>query len=342
MGKKDIEEKEYLNDVLHFADMCNGILFQGKRMILPDELEEADAELFFPDKKMAAVVRLDGVRYWRRQEVNIAVLALEYQILTDYHMVFRNMMAESLAYYRQWKKNKRRYSKEYGKWINKVFRFKNSKEFLSGMAKEDRFIPVILIVINLGLEKWDGATTLHEMLDLRDELKKYVNNYKLNIYDYHDYEDFSVFKSEVRVIFEALKAAGTESYMDTVFPRFQKIELDTAKLLETLLNVKFDKKYIIFDDDGKEWMEVCKAWDDHFKSGEKAGVAIGLEQGIEQGIEQTLFRLVYKKIQKNYPLDMIADDLEEEVEVIRPIYDKAKQRMKESLTERQYNRKRGE
>ena len=56
---------------------------------------------------------------------------------------------------------------------------------------------------------------------------------------------------------------------------------------------------------------------------------VGVKQGIEQGIEQSIFRLVCKKVEKNYTLDMIADDLEEEVEVIRPIYEKAKKQIKD-------------
>lgn len=285
MGKKDIVEKEFFNDNLHFADTCNGIMFQGVRNILPEDLEESDTELIYPDKELAMIVRLDGMRYWRKQGVNIALLGLEYQSLTDYHMVFRNMMAESLAYYKQWRKNKRRYSKEYGKWFGRLFRLRNAKEFLSGMTKEDMFIPVILIVINCSLEKWDGAKTLHEMLKLPDELKRYVNNYRLNIFDYNDYEDFSVFETEVRVIFEALKTAGNEEKMNKIFKRVKMIGTDTAGLLEELLNIKFDKKLIIKDDDGKEYIEVCKAWDDHWKSGERAGIAIGEERGIEKGIE---------------------------------------------------------
>lgn len=51
---------------------------------------------------------------------------------------------------------------------------------------------------------------------------------------------------------------------------------------------------------------------------------IGVKQGIEQGIEQAMFRIVCKKIRKNYTLDMIVDDLEESVEVIKPLYEKAK------------------
>lgn len=46
--------------------------------------------------------------------------------------------------------------------------------------------------------------------------------------------------------------------------------------------------------------------------------------GVEQGIEQAMFRIVCKKIRKNYTLDMIADDLEESVEVIKPLYEKTK------------------
>ena len=30
---------------------------------------------------------------------------------------------------------------------------------------------------------------------------------------------------------------------------------------------------------------MCKAWDDHWKSGERAGIVIGEERGIEKGIE---------------------------------------------------------
>lgn len=52
-------------------------------------------------------------------------------------------------------------------------------EYLSKMKKTDKFIPVITIVVYYGEKPWDGATTLHEMLDISDEMKTYVNNYKM-------------------------------------------------------------------------------------------------------------------------------------------------------------------
>lgn len=50
----------------------------------------------------------------------------------------------------------------------------------------------------------------------------------------------------------------------------------------------------------------------------------GYDDGLLQGMETTLFRLIDKKIKKNYSLDRIANDLEEDIEVIRPIYEKIK------------------
>ena len=31
MGQKDLAQNDYLNDNVRFADMCNGIIFQGER-----------------------------------------------------------------------------------------------------------------------------------------------------------------------------------------------------------------------------------------------------------------------------------------------------------------------
>lgn len=51
---------------------------------------------------------------------------------------------------------------------------------------------------------------------------------------------------------------------------------------------------------------------------------IGWEEGREEGREELLLVIIRKKIKKNMTLDMIAADLEEDVDVIRPMYEKAK------------------
>ena len=55
-------------------------------------------------------------------------------------------------------------------------------EFLSKMKVEDRLRPVITLVIYYGNKEWDGARSLHELLDCNDErILKYVNDYKLKL-----------------------------------------------------------------------------------------------------------------------------------------------------------------
>ncbi len=51
----------------------------------------------------------------------------------------------------------------------------------------------------------------------------------------------------------------------------------------------------------------------------------GIEKGIEKGKLETLLSLVRKKVMKNKPLAQIADELEESVDVILPLYYQALQ-----------------
>ena len=74
---------------------------------------------------------------------------------------------------------------------------------------------------------------------------------------------------------------------------------------------------------------MCQALNELLEDSRLTGVEQGIEQGIERGTEQAIFRIVYKKIKKNYTLDMIADNLEEEAEVIRPLYERALKELEE-------------
>lgn len=55
--------------------------------------------------------------------------------------------------------------------------------------------------------------------------------------------------------------------------------------------------------------------------GYSSGVAEGRASGIAEGTVRYLVASVVKKVQKNKTLDQIADELEESVEDIHPIYD---------------------
>ena len=52
-------------------------------------------------------------------------------------------------------------------------------EYLSRMKRTDRFMPVITVTVYYGRKPWDGATSLYGMLDIPEELRKYVNDYRM-------------------------------------------------------------------------------------------------------------------------------------------------------------------
>ena len=46
----------------------------------------------------------------------------------------------------------------------------------------------------------------------------------------------------------------------------------------------------------------------------------GIQRGIQQGIQQSLINLIQKKMRKNKTIEQIAEDLDESVETIAPLY----------------------
>lgn len=49
------------------------------------------------------------------------------------------------------------------------------------MRREDKFAPIITIVLYYGEEEWDGARRLHEMLKIPPRLLPLVKDYELNL-----------------------------------------------------------------------------------------------------------------------------------------------------------------
>ena len=53
MGLKDYAQNDYFNDKVRFADICNGILFQGKECIKAEDIEEMNPDIVYQDKDQA-------------------------------------------------------------------------------------------------------------------------------------------------------------------------------------------------------------------------------------------------------------------------------------------------
>lgn len=322
MGKADEYQSDYLDDNFRFAEQINGALFRGRQVVKPEELKPAEAKMVYLGKEAGArqnvKVIADKTRMWRGRLLHI--LAIENQTYVDYRMILRNMLTESLSYHKQWKRKKAVHDREEDIGGDR-------DAFLSGIGREDRFVPIITLVVYCGTEHpWDGARCLHDLLDIDDEMKKYVTNYRLNLYDCHEHDTFDEYHSGLRQLFEVVRYSKEEEVLGSIIEQnrefYNRMDSDTRELIEVVAGVNISEEYAMLEkgaetmETGEKRYKVCKAWEDHRLR--------GIEEGREEGMRQYLVKLVCKKLQKNKPAALIAEELEEEVSEIEKVVEAQK------------------
>ena len=175
--KPDTVLKNYWRNNEQFADLFNAVLFDGEQVIKPEELEDADTEesSILEHKEYAESIQAsrDNIKISKRSTVHgveYVLLGNESQQHIHYATPMRVMGYDYGIYKKQYDSNSKKYKTSDGM---------NEDEYLSGMKKTDKFIPVITVVIYYGDKVWDGATTLHGMLDIPEKIVRYVNDYKI-------------------------------------------------------------------------------------------------------------------------------------------------------------------
>lgn len=175
--KPDTVLKNYWNDNEQFADLFNAVLFGGRQVFRPEELEDVDTEesSVLEHRDYAASIRAsrDNIKVSKKSTaygVELVMLGMESQSHIHYGMPIRIMGYDYGTYKKQYDSNARKYQKHDGL---------DDDEFLSKMKRTDKFIPVITIVVYYGEKPWDGAVSLHGMLDIPEEMKQFVNDYKM-------------------------------------------------------------------------------------------------------------------------------------------------------------------
>ena len=179
--KPDVVLKNYWNNNEQFADLFNGVLYQGKQVIKPEELEDVDTEesTVVEHREYAESIQAarDIIKIQKRfrpsgggYAVDLVMYGLENQEHIHYGMPLRVMIYDCGTYKKQYDSNAQKYKNSMGM---------SRDEYLSRMKRDDRFIPVITVVVYYGEKPWDGAVSLHGMLNIPDEIAKYVNDYKM-------------------------------------------------------------------------------------------------------------------------------------------------------------------
>ena len=105
---------------------------------------------------------------------------------------------------------------------------------------------------------------------------------------------------------EAVKMAVDECINEDVLREF---------LLENKAEVV---KMFLTEYNEKQTLE--NTYNDGVEVGKEKGIEIGKAQGIKFGERRKLIEMVYKKMKRGKTVEEIADDLEEDIEVINPIF----------------------
>jgi len=280
MGKVDIATKQYMSHRDVIADVFNFYIYDGRQVIKPEKLQKIDtAEVALPygnDAEIAVQKLRDNIMLWTMamdDKAAYAVLGIENQDKIHYAMAVKNMLYDALQYAKQVEEAKRSYRKGLNKKRIKL----NSEEFLSGLKKADRLMPVVTLVVYFGDKDWDGAKSIHEMLSVDDdELLSYVPNYKINLIEPAKIsdEDYDKFKTDVGSVLQFIKHQSDEdgSWIKGK-TRFKHVEKEVVELINLITGSK------ITGEEKEEVVDMCRAWENSINNAMREGMREGELKG---------------------------------------------------------------
>lgn len=281
MGEKDAAEKtlESYNDV--FADIVNGLLFNGKQVVKENELKaESENSIYKADGKLHEQER-DVAKYWKNGEIRIALYGLENQTSIDSDMPIRVLSYDGAAYRNQ---------------LN--------------LEKEQKRYPVITLVLYFGDARWKKPVTLFECLNIPEKLKPFVNDYKINLFEITKLTDsqISCFKSDFMVVADYFVKRnkvpdyrGTKDVIKHVDEFFKLMKvLTNDNTFETVYNENISK--------GTGGVTM-----DRFLNSV-------MEKGVQKGLTSGKAEIIQEMIKKgNMSVELIASILKLPVEKVREL-----------------------
>lgn len=288
MGQTNAKLKHYCSNKKRFADLFNGIYFQGKKVIQAEELQEGSEVYCEPEEygrldaeeKRKYLERIRDVKMLGKNGSTFRVLAVENQQAVDYSMPFRCMQYDTLQYQNQLNEIRSRNETE-GNYTNVA-------ERLCQMKRTDRLWPVYTVCLYWGEDKWDGPRSLQDMMqfDEEDELKEHFADYPFRLYCINEEQDYAIFHTELRKVFELLKFRKDKNGLlqkVTGTPDYQNMDSESLEILAELLKApgiwKNRRKYLVKNTEKEEY-NMCQAIEEL------------IEEGRNEGKQETMLELV--------------------------------------------------
>lgn len=274
MGKPDESTKVYMSDKNVFADVFNFFLYGGNDVIRAEDLETEDISSVINIFKSAGTDSEFVSRYRdilnsavinRNAKATFVLLGIENQTAIHYAMPVRNMLYDVLQYVKQ--------VNEYTKYHRKTKDTKTKDEFLSGITKDDKIIPVITLVVYFGKDEWDGACKLSDMfVDTDDEILKYVQDYEIMLINPKQIADadFGKFSTDLGKVLKLLKYADDMKQTSALLHNPNDnwtLCREAIDVLKNCINIRINNE--MNEEDGEIMRD---AWDDWREDGKREGI----------------------------------------------------------------------
>ena len=243
--------RSFFNNDIYFSAFCNAVLFNGKQLIDASNLIhfENDSAVIINDAKSTEdkkrrrdiVVKTDvnGIYYF---------LSIEYQSSIDQEMVIRCGNYEMLEYLKQLKNKKLK-----------------------------RLVPQVMIVFYTGDKKWNTPLELNDYFDIPEELKEYVNDWKIKVVDVKEIDTSKIKDEQTRYFIEAIQ----EMYKGNYEGLHRRIKMNRDNFIyAAIITGSLD---LIRDLPEGDEIDMCEGMERMAEGFRNEGRIIGRSEGLMEG-----------------------------------------------------------
>ena len=252
--------RTFFSNDIYFASFSNAILFDGKQVIRPERLVryENDMSLIIDDTKSAEDKK-------RRRDIVVktdvdgvcCLLSIEHQSTIDKNMVIRCSNYEMLEYLKQLKNKKLK-----------------------------RLVPQVMIVFYTGDKKWNTPLELNDYFDIPEELKEYVNDWKIKVVDVKEIDASKIKDEQTRYFIEAIQ----EMYKGNYEGLHRRIKMNRDNFIyAAIITGSLDLIRDLPEGDEIDMCEGMERMAEGFRSeGREEGILVGRVEGKLEEKQNTL------------------------------------------------------
>lgn len=258
--------RTFFNNDIYFSAFCNAVLFNGRQLISAQNLihYENDSAVIINDTKKVEDKK-------RRRDIIVrgdihgiyCLFGIEHQSTIDQEMVIRCGNYEMMEYLKQIKKG-------------------------------EKVIPQVMIVFYTGDRKWNAPLRLSDYFKIPEELKEYVNDWKIKVVDVKEIDTSKIKDEQTRYFIEAIQAM----YKGNFEGLHRKIKMNRDNLIyAAIITRSLDLIKDLPEGDEIDMCEGMERMAEGFRSeGRKQGILVGRKEGENREKKTTLLSQLKVKL----------------------------------------------